>query len=70
MTARHHFVVVGEVDADGRVSFCVDHDTAEAVFPEGAVWDDEQGEFIRPMGATEVSDVLILQRLDAILRGN
>lgn len=47
MATKHHFVVVGEVDTNGRISFAIDHDTADIAFPEGTIWDEQKFEWVR-----------------------
>lgn len=74
ITTKHHFVVVGEVDASGRVSFTVDHDTADIAFPDGTIYDDITQEWSALRNDTDeqvditTQDVMLSNHLTNALR--
>lgn len=41
---EHHFVVVGTMDEEGKVSFSIDLATTEARFPDGGIWVPDETE--------------------------
>ena len=74
ITTKHHFVVVGEVDESGRVSFTVDHDTADIAFPDGTIYDDSTQEWSGLRNDTDeqvditTQDVMLSNHLTNALR--
>lgn len=41
MSKEHYFLVRGTINADGQVTFVIDHDTGADFMPDGSVWDTE-----------------------------
>lgn len=74
IATKHHFVVVGEVDESGRMSFTVDHDTADIAFPDGTIYDDIAQEWSALRNDTDeqvdiaTQDVMLSNHLNNALR--
>jgi hypothetical protein len=64
---QHHFVVVGVHDpATGKVTLWIDNATADARFPDGLVYEPDQGEWTNA-DRHESDDNLISERLADLL---
>lgn len=73
-TTKHHFVVVGDVDENGVVTFVIDHDTADIAFPDGSIYDYATYEWLHLRNDTDeqvditTQDVMLSNLLKNTLR--
>lgn len=65
---EHYFVVVGALDAEGKPHFWIDNATADAVMPDGTIWNPLFGEWSVVDDKTETVDRQLWQELANLIQ--